>query len=169
MKLFNIIRMDLSTNRDSGFLCKCIFISYRIGKHTKNKIVRKFISIFHCFLSMLSNCSIPYSCQIGERVLFKHGFRGVFLSSGCIVGDECIILHNVTIGSKYLDKKSSPNISEKVLIGAGAVIVGDINIGKNSKIAPNSFVDFDVDNNTLIIPVVNKIVKMDNNESKYQQ
>ncbi len=169
MNTLKIIRRDLITNRESGLLCKCLFITYRLGKSTKSKIFRKLISIFHVFFSTLSSCSIPYACEIGDKVLFKHGFSGVFLSSGCNIGSECTVLHNVTIGSKYLDKISSPKIGENVLIGVGAVIVGDVSIGKNSKIAPNSFVDFNVDDNVVIIPVSTKIVKMDSYENNSQK
>lgn len=100
----------------------------------------------------MNNCSVPYACEIGEGVLFKHGFRGIYISSGAKIGPNCIILHNVTIGSQKLDKDSSPQIKNGVLIGAGAVIVGDIVIGCNSKIAPNSFVNFDVKENSKVIP-----------------
>ncbi len=159
MTLRRQIKRDLITNKDSGFLCKCIFVTYRIGRQTKSKLLRKFVTIFHSFFSMLSNCSIPYACNIGDRVLFKHGFSGVYLSSGAKIGNNCTILHNVTVGSKYLDKSSSPKIDSNVLIGVGAVIVGDIKIGSNSKISPNSFVMENIDSGTIIISDCLKIRK----------
>lgn len=158
MTVLQKIRNDLITNKESGFLCKCIFITYRIGRSTKFSVIRKIITIFHAFFSMLNNCSVPYACEIGDNVLFKHGFSGVFLSSDCKVGDGCIILHGVTIGSQKLDKKTAPILENGVLVGVGAVIVGNITIGMNSKIAPNSFVNFDVIEHSLIFPKCTKII-----------
>ncbi len=151
MNTLKIIRRDLITNLESGLLCKCLFITYRLGKSTKSKIFRKLISIFHVFFSTLSNCSIPYACEIGDGVLFKHGFSGVYLSSGCKIGKGCTILHNVTIGSKNLDKSTAPTLEDGILVGVGAVIVGDIIIGENSKISPNSFVMESVEPNSIVI------------------
>ncbi|ENE4764049.1 hypothetical protein ABNJ07_002861 [Vibrio parahaemolyticus] len=159
MKIIDEIKKDLVKNESSGLLCKCIFVTYRIGKNTKYKSIRKFVSVFHSFFSMLSNCSIPYACDIGNEVLFKHGFYGVYLSSSTVIGDNCTILHNVTIGSKYLDKNSSPTIGRNVIIGTGAVIVGDIEIGCYSKISPNSFVMENIDSHTTVISKCIKVRK----------
>ncbi|ELB2799922.1 hypothetical protein KW460_16620 [Vibrio fluvialis] len=158
MTVLQEIKNDLTTNKNSGFLCKCIFITYRIGRNTKLSVIRKIITIFHGFFSMLNNCSVPYACEIGGSVLFKHGFSGVFLSSGCKIGDGCTILHGVTIGSQKLDKNTSPILENGVLVGAGAVIVGNITVGMESKIAPNSFVNFDVLERSIIFPKCTKII-----------
>jgi len=58
--------------------------------------------------------------------------------------------------------KGNPTIGNKVWIGAGAVIVGKINIGSNVLIAPNAFVNVDVPDNSLVIGNPCKIFPKEN-------
>ena len=77
---------------------------------------------------------------IGKGVMFDHA-QGIVVGETAEVGDGCSIFHNVTLGgtgSKGGDRH--PKLGKNVLIGAGAVIVGNIHIGDNTKIAAGSVV-----------------------------
>ncbi len=67
--------------------------------------------------------------------------------------------HGVTLGREYRGKRQgAPNIGNRVWIGPGAVIVGKVRIGDDSLIAPNSFVNFDVPDNSVVIGNPGKVV-----------
>lgn len=62
------------------------------------------------------------------------------------------IAHSTTIGQTNRGSlKGCPTIGDKVWIGTGSVIVGNIKVGNNVLIAPNSFVNTDIPDNSLVI------------------
>jgi serine O-acetyltransferase len=68
------------------------------------------------------------------------------------IGKNCNISHCVTLGQTLRGPtKGHPTIDDNVWIGAGSVITGKIKIGRNVLIAPNSFVSFNVPDNSLVV------------------
>jgi len=120
-----------------------------------------------------------------KRYRFKYGFEinpqakigeGFYLTSHCgpviigpvEIGRYCNVAHSVTIGrSRAGKRKGSPVIGEFVWVGTGSVIVGKVRIGSNVLIAPNSFVNFDVPDNSLVIGNPGKIIVKDNPTKDY--
>ena len=70
-----------------------------------------------------------------------HGLHGVYISRYAIVGADCRIYQNVTIGEV---NRKAPVIGDGCLIGAGAVLVGDIRIGSHVKIGAGAVVSQDI-------------------------
>lgn len=99
---------------------------------------------------------IPIDCSIGANVQFPHGIFGVFISSEAKIGSDCVIFHQVTIGSNTLSDskgKGAPVIGDNVYIGAGAKIIGKVTVGNNVRIGANCVVTKDVpDNTTVVLP-----------------
>lgn len=94
---------------------------------------------------------IPPETRIGKGLQIMH-FGCVVVNSKAVLGDNCYLSHIVTIGQTNRGKrKGAPRIGDKVWIGAGAVIVGGINIGSNVLIAPNSYVNSDVPSNSIVV------------------
>lgn len=153
MNVIKKICSDFKANKGSGILTKLIFVTYRMGKACPYRFVRLFITLFHKLFCLMVGCSVPYGCEIGKSVCFKHGFFGVFISSGAKIGDDCMILHHVTIGSQYLDGKSSPELMQNVLVGAGAVIVGKIKIRSGTKVSPNAFLNKSTEKNSKVFAI----------------
>lgn len=92
----------------------------------------------------------PGAC-IGKNLFIDHGC-GIVIGETTIIGDNCIIYHSVTLGGTGKDKgKRHPTIGNNVMIGAGSIILGPINIGDNVKIGAGSIVVKDVKDNTTII------------------
>lgn len=120
-----------------------------------------------------------------RRYRFKYGFEisseaiigeGFYLTAHCgpviigpvKIGKNCNIGHSVTIGRAYKNGETGrPTIDDYVWIGAGVVLVGNIRIGRNVLIAPNSYVNFDVPDNSLIIGNPGKIIRKDNPTEYY--
>ena len=77
-----------------------------------------------------------------------HGLHGVYISRYATIGEGCRIYQNVTIGEVG---HKAPNIGAGCLIGAGAVLVGDIRIGAGAKIGAGAVVACNVPENATVV------------------
>ena len=110
---------------------------------------------------------IPSSTKIGKGFFIGH-FGTIVINCEVRIGNNCNIAHGVTIGQANRGKlKGSPTIGDKVWIGTNSVIVGRITIGNNILIAPNSFVNFDIPSNSLVIGNPAKVIAKDNPTEGY--
>ena len=91
-----------------------------------------------------TNIEIHPGAQINGTLFIDHG-AGIVIGETAIIGNEVTIYHGVTLGGTGKDKgKRHPTVGNKVVIGAGAKVLGPINIGDNSKVGSNSVVLKDV-------------------------
>lgn len=84
---------------------------------------------------------------IGKRLFIDHGM-GVVIGETSVVGDDVLIYHGVTLGGTHLEPtKRHPSVGDRVVIGAGAKILGDVSVGSDSVIGANAVVVKDVPDN----------------------
>lgn len=123
------------------------------------------ISLFFRIIIKFYTYCYGFQIYIPEKVGkgFYVGHHGtIVINAKTIIGDNCNVTHNVTIGQISFGKnKGTPIIGNKVWRGTGCVIVCGINIGSNVLIAPNSYVNFDVPDNSFVIANTAKIVRKD--------
>jgi serine O-acetyltransferase len=81
--------------------------------------------------------------QVGRRLRIAHQ-GGVTIHPSVVIGDDCLIRQNVTIGIATDDATAAPQLGDRVEIGAGAVIIGGITIGDDARIGPNAVVTMNV-------------------------
>lgn len=94
-----------------------------------------FAKLVNIFMRIIFSCEIPYKATIGYGTEFTHGGLGVVINSDTIIGENCKILHGVTIGGRGgKGRKGAPVIGNNVLVGCHAQILGPIRIGDNVKI-----------------------------------
>ena len=97
--------------------------------------------------------------QIGRRVFIDHG-DGVVIGETTIIGDDVTIYQGVTLGGTGKDVgKRHPTIGSNVTIGAGAKVLGPINIGSNVKIGAAAVVLKDVPDNCTVVGNPGRIVQ----------
>ena len=90
---------------------------------------------------------------IGKRLMIDHGM-GIVIGETAVIGNDCVIYHQVTLGGTGKEKlKRHPTIGNNVLIGAGAKLLGPINIGYNVKIGAGSVVLKSVEKNSTVVGV----------------
>lgn len=78
--------------------------------------------------------------RIGRRLFIDHGM-GVVIGETAVVGDDVMIYHGVTLGGTGHDGgKRHPTIGDRVVIGAGAKLLGNIEIGHDSAVGANAVV-----------------------------
>lgn len=82
--------------------------------------------------------------KIGKRLVIDHGM-GVVIGETAEIGDDCIIFHGVTLGGlKFNSQKRHPTVGNKVMIGAGAIVLGPVNLGAGCRIGANAVIVKDV-------------------------
>jgi len=110
---------------------------------------------------------ISLGAQIGEGFCLSN-HPGHVIIGPIKIGKNCTIGHSVTIGRAYKDGKiGRPTIDDYVWIGTGSVLVGNIIIGKDVLIAPNSFVNINIPDNSIVIGNPAKILRKINPTKYY--
>lgn len=101
----------------------------------------------------LTGVEIHPGATIGRRFFIDHGM-GVVIGETAIVGDDVLMYHQVTLGGRSRGRfKRHPTIGNRVLIGTGAKVIGDITIGDDVKIGANALVVKDVAPGSVVVGV----------------
>lgn len=130
--------------------------AHRLWK-LKLRILARIVSNFAKFWTAIE---IHPGAQIGKRLVIDHGV-GVVIGETAIIGDDVLIYHGVTLGGKTLDPvKRHPTVGNNVVIGAGAKLIGNINIGDNCAIGSNAVVTKDMPNGTVAVGVNARLLPM---------
>jgi serine O-acetyltransferase len=96
------------------------------------------------FSRLITGIEIHPGAKIGRRLVIDHGI-GVVIGETAVVGDDCIIFHGTTLGGVKFDPiKRHPTVGNRVLIGAGAKVLGPIHLGDDAKIGANVVIMEDV-------------------------
>ncbi|MEG1008523.1 MAG: serine O-acetyltransferase [Clostridia bacterium] len=120
----------------------------------KLKFIARLISNFS---KLLTGIEIHPGAKIGRRLFIDHGV-GIVIGETAIVGDDCTIYHQVTLGGTGKDKiKRHPTIKNNCIIGCGAKLLGNITIGNNVKVGANSVVFKDIEDDKTVIEF-NKVI-----------
>ena len=99
---------------------------------------------------------------IGSRLFIDHG-TGVVIGETTIIGDDVVIYQGVTLGGTGKEKgKRHPTIQDRVMISAGAKVLGPFTVGHDSKIGAGAVVLKEVPPNSTVVGIPGRIVKMDN-------
>lgn len=109
----------------------------------------------------LTGIEIHPAASIGQGFFIDHGI-GVVIGETTIIGDNVTLFQGVTLGGTGKEKgKRHPTIGNNVVVGAGAKVLGNIEIGDNSYIGANAVVVKDVPENSTVVGVPGRITKQD--------
>jgi len=104
---------------------------------------------------------------IGKGLFINH-LGGVIINKRAVLGDNINLEPRVVIGQQNRGERiGAPVIKNKVWIGANSVIVGSVTIGNNVLIAPNSYINFDVPDNSIVIGNPGRIISSKNATKNY--
>lgn len=140
----------------------------KVNYYTKhNKI------LFYFYAYVLYRKSLRYGFQIspyatiGDGLYLGH-FGTIIVGNEVKIGCNVNLNPNVVIGRENRGhRKGSPELGDSVWVGTGTVIVGNIHIGNNVLIAPNSYVNFDVPDNSIVIGNPSRIIYRDDATENY--
>ncbi|AMW31598.1 MULTISPECIES: serine O-acetyltransferase [Arthrospira] len=106
----------------------------------------------------ITGIEIHPGATIGQGVFIDHGM-GVVIGETAIVGDFCLIYQGVTLGGTGKESgKRHPTLGENVVVGAGAKVLGNLQIGNNVRIGAGSVVLRDVPSNCTVVGVPGRIL-----------
>ena len=89
---------------------------------------------------LLTGIEIHPGAKIGRRFFIDHGM-GVVIGETAVIGDDCTLYHGVTLGGTSWQKgKRHPTLGNGVVVGAGAKVLGPIEIGDGARIGSNAVV-----------------------------
>jgi serine O-acetyltransferase len=130
---------------------------YRLGRWLQSRPVgvRALVTPAYYALNLAVRClwgiDIPRGCRIGPGLYIGH-FGGITLSPSAVIGSNCNLSHDVTIGiAGQGPDLGSPVIGDDVYIAPGAKLFGKIRVGDNVKIGANAVVYRDVPDNAVVV------------------
>lgn len=120
---------------------------YTVERWLYTHHMKFFAKIVSRFLYIFCNCVNPPTTEIGEGTIIPHSV-GIVLHQTSVIGKRCKIYQNVTLGNA-----DGPKIGDDVIIGANAVILGDIKVGNGAKIGAGAVVLRDVPDGVTVVGV----------------
>lgn len=119
------------------------------------KLIARWLSHVNRFLTGIE---IHPGAKIGSKLFIDHGM-GVVIGETAEIGDNVTLYHGVTLGGVSLDKgKRHPTIEDDVVIGAGGKVLGNITIGRGSRIGANAVVVKSVPPNSVVVGVPGQVM-----------
>ncbi len=120
------------------------------------------------FSRFFTGIEIHPGAKIGKRIFIDHGI-GVVIGETAILGDDVVLYQGVTLGGTGKESgKRHPTLGNCVVVGAGAKILGSFTIGDNVNIGANSVVLKDVPDNSTVVGIPGRIVRMNGEKMKEQ-
>ncbi len=108
---------------------------------------------------LITGIEIHPGAQIGRRFFIDHGM-GVVIGETAVIGDDCTLYHGVTLGGTSWQKcKRHPTLGNDVVVGAGAKVLGPIEISDGARIGSNSVVVKPVPPGATVVGVPGKLVE----------
>ena len=102
---------------------------------------------------------LPYSVRVGRGVVIEHQ-GGIVVHGDAVIGDRCIIRQGCTLGLRRMDEPfAAPMLEADVQLGAGAVLLGRITIGRGATVGANAVVLEDVPPGALVVGVPARVVR----------
>lgn len=132
--------------------------AYRIGHWLWQNGRHDMAFFFQMRISEMFGIDIHPAAQIGQGIMMDHG-HSIVIGETAVVGNNVSMLHSVTLGGTGKDDDDRhPKIGNGVLIGAGAKVLGNIEVGDCSRIAAGSVVLHDVPARKTVAGVPAKII-----------
>lgn len=128
---------------------------FRLRERTRCRFFRQTLTF------LLNRTAHRRGGYIGNGAMFRgvpvlpHGLHGVFISRYAKIGADCWIYQNVTIGEA---DRTAPEIGDRCLIGAGAVLVGGVKVGNDVKIGAGAVVCTDVPDGCTVVAQPARII-----------
>ncbi len=118
--------------------------AYRVGNYLWRKGHKDLAYFVQMRVSEIFGVDIHPAATIGKGIMIDHA-HSVVIGETAVVGDNVSMLHSVTLGGTGKEEEDRhPKIEDGVLIGAGAKVLGNIRVGRCSRIAAGSVVLEDV-------------------------
>ena len=177
--MFDRIREDVKTVRERDPAARSAFEAFFLYPGTKAVRMHRRANWFyrHNFRFLArwisqraarkTGIEIHPAAKIGRRFFIDHG-TGVVIGETTEIGDDVTLYQGVTLGGTGKETgKRHPTIGSRVMIGAGAKVLGPINVGDDVKIAAGAVVLDDIPSDTTAVGVPARVVRMNGERVDY--
>jgi serine O-acetyltransferase len=118
-------------------------------------LVGKLATLLHRFWSVVTGADIPITTKIGGGLLIPHP-NGIVIHPDVVIGPNCLIFQQVTIGAT--SAATVPVIGGHVDIGAGAKVLGAIQLGNHVRVGANAVVTKSVAEGKTVVGIPARVV-----------
>ncbi|MDA1044599.1 MAG: DapH/DapD/GlmU-related protein [Verrucomicrobia bacterium] len=129
-------------------------ICYRLMQESQALGVVPLAMVFNKLNVIFGQCVIGRGAEFGQRFVLIHS-QGIVINSAVRGGDDVRIEHQVTIGA---EREASPRLGHRVFVGAGAKIIGNVQVGDDCRIGANAVVVDDIPSGVTAVGVPAKPV-----------
>lgn len=135
-----------------------IIFFYRFGQYLKSKTdkirvikpIALLYNYFYFWVSLITGIYVPIESKIGEGLYIGH-WGGIIIHCAVVIGTNCNLSQGVTIGEGGREgKRGVPVIGDRVYIGPGAKVFGNIIIGNDVAIGANAVVNKSIPDNAVV-------------------
>ncbi len=127
---------------------------YRRGLRLLPRLVSQIVRL-------ATGVEIHPGASIGRSFFIDHG-TGVVIGETTVIGDNVTIFQGVTLGGTGKEHgKRHPSLEDNVVVGTGAKVLGDIRVGRNSRVGANSVVIRDVPPDCTVVGIPGRVVSND--------
>ncbi len=134
-------------------------ILHRLAHRLWRKNAKWLARSLSTFSRWLTGVEIHPGAVIGRRFFIDHGM-GVVIGETAEIGNDVTLYHGVTLGGTTWNKgKRHPTLGNGVVVGAGAKVLGPINLGDNSRVGSNAVVTKDVPDEATAVGIPGRIIK----------
>ena len=149
--MFDDIRADFRAHGgdpfSQGFWAMLVYRFGRWRYGVRPALLRKAFSLLYKIafklVQIATGIELPCEAEVGRNFRIEH-FGGVIISGYARFGDDCVVRNGVTVGLKNEEEPVAPRIGDRVNIGAGAKILGDIVVGDDVFVGANAVIIGDV-------------------------
>ena len=132
---------------------------YRLSHYLWEKRFLTPARLVSSFARFLTGVDIHPGARIGKNLFIDHA-TGVVIGETAEIGDDVTLYHGVTLGGTSIHQgKRHPTLGDRVIVGAGAKLLGPITIGNDARIGSNAVVLKDVPDAATAVGVPAQIVK----------
>lgn len=152
MNWLDEFKTNVSIGNRRGAIC---VLAYRIAHFfsfgKKYILGFPYILFYHLFFRILLSFDVHEKCKIGKCFCVWHCF-GIAINPKVIIGDNCTMGHNTTLGSKIKNANMvAPVIGNNVNISPSSCIVGDVKIGNNVIVGIGTVIVKDVPDGSVVV------------------
>jgi serine O-acetyltransferase len=116
-------------------------LTHRMWHHPPLRLAARLVSQVARFVTGIE---IHPGAVIGRRLFIDHGM-GVVIGETAVVGNDCILFHGSTLGGRSMTRgKRHPTLGDRVMVGAGAKVLGPVTLGDDVQVGANAVVVKDV-------------------------
>lgn len=126
---------------------------------------KRFFVLARCISTisrLLTSIEIHPGATIGERLFIDHGL-GVVIGETAEIGDDVLLYQGVTLGGTgNVRGKRHPTIGNRVVVGTGAAVLGNITLGDNVRVGAGSVVVHSVPSGSTVVGIPGRVVRTRN-------